>query len=72
LRRAEMVDMKKWHTLIISLRHEMPDIVHDAKATGFELSYMDCDAFGGKPQERKWFIYATEDEFLRFMELGQS
>jgi hypothetical protein len=63
--------MKIWHTLIISPRHETPAIVHDAKIAGFELAYADRNAFGGKPKERKWFIYATEDEFLRFMESGQ-
>jgi hypothetical protein len=63
--------MKIWHTLIISPRHETPAIVHDAKTAGFELAYVDCDAFGGKAKERKWFIDATEDEFLRFMESRQ-
>jgi hypothetical protein len=28
-------------------------------------------AFGGKPKDRKWFIYASDDEFLRFTESGQ-
>jgi hypothetical protein len=52
-------------------QHETPTVVHDAKMAGFELAYVDCDAFGGKPKDRKWFIYATEDEFLRFLESGQ-
>jgi hypothetical protein len=61
--------VKKWHILINWLRDETPAIVHDAKAAGFSLSYVNCD--DGKLQERKWFIYATEEEFLRFMEWGQ-
>ena len=60
--------MKKWHILINCLRDETPAIVHAAKAAGFSLSYVNCDALDRKLQERKWFIYATEEEFLRFMD----
>jgi hypothetical protein len=66
-----MVDMKKWQILINCLRDETPAIVHDAKAAGFSLCYVNCDASDGKLQDRKWFIYATEEEFLRLIEQGQ-